>query len=49
MTAPIRPIDWDLIAPPRPVISEAALRAEEERHANESNDQYLRRLWQEQS
>lgn len=42
------PIDWDVIAPPPPVLTEAAKR-ELERQAAEPLDAYLRRLYQEQN
>lgn len=46
-----KPIDWDIIAPPRPRLEELpqwaqdALAAE----AQESDDDYLRRLYREQN
>ncbi len=42
-------IDWDLIAPPRPVVSEEAKRRAQEQFESETDEQYIGRLHREQN
>lgn len=47
----MKPIDWDIIAPPRPAYEDLSpgTRAALEAQAKESDDDYLRRLHREQN